>query len=85
MALLSGETEGDAFLEAEDLQNAQREIGFRNKAFGSWALMRSTMSAENRKLRSVERKRKNLATEEKRLEKVQRLRQFARRMLVWSR
>ena len=85
MALFSPETNNDAFLQEEDLRSAQQNIDGRKQAFGAWAIMRSSLSAERRAERSIERKRRSLIQKQQRLERIQKVRRFASHMVLWSR
>lgn len=82
--MFNGETEADGVLRQKDLELEQRRIGFGHKVFGVWALMRSSRRAESREARAVERKRRSLDRQEKRLKTARHLSAATRRMLMRS-
>lgn len=80
MPLFIKESE-DALLSEKDMKDAQLQTGYgANRVFGAWALMRSSMAAENRERRAVARKRRSLEREQRRLERLRQLRIMARTM-----
>lgn len=85
MAIFSPESSNDAFLKEQDLRNAQRSVDGKEQAFGAWAIMRSSLSAERREERAIERKRRSIIKKQQRLERIQRVRRFASHMALWSR
>lgn len=85
MGIFGPESKDDAFLQEEDLRTAQRDLDGRKQAFGAWAIMRSSLSAEQREERAIQRKQKSLERKQQRLERIQKVRRFASQMVLWSR
>lgn len=74
----------DSLIRNEELREAQLKTGFGTRRFGAWALMKSSMSAEQREMKAVERKRRSLEREKRRLSKIRQLRAVTKKMFTWE-